>query len=140
MVKKIIIDSSVAVKWVNSQEENYLEQADKILKDFQNRKIEIFMPELSKYEIGNALINKEMTLLETQTALEKFYDIPIKFVAEDSDLAKNTISIAKKVDITYYDSSFLALAQNMGGTLITDNPKHQKKKIIAIEVWALKDY
>lgn len=137
---KVVIDSSVAVKWVNSQNEAYLKQADKILQDLQDKKIEIIMPELSKYEIGNALFNKGMSLIETQTVLEKFYEIPIIFVVEDNNLAKKTIRIAKSSNITYYDAAFLALAQKIGGVLITDNPKHQKKKIKNLKVKALKDY
>ena len=137
---KVIIDSSVAVKWINSQNEDFLKQADKILKDLQDKKIEIIMPELAKYEIGNALLNKEMNLIETQTVLEKFYEIPIIFVVEDNNLAKKTIGIAKSSNITYYDAAFLALTQKIGGVLITDNPKHQKKKIKNLKVKTLKDY
>ena len=137
---KVIIDSSVAVKWINSQNEDLLKQADKILKDLQDKKIEIIMPELAKYEIGNALLNKGMNLIETQTVLEKFYEIPIIFVVEDNNLAKKTIGIAKSFNITYYDAAFLALTQKIGGVLITDNPKHQKKKIKNLKVKILKDY
>lgn len=137
---KVIIDSSVAVKWINSQNEDFLKQADKILKDLQDKKIEIIMPELAKYEIGNALLNKGMNLIETQTVLEKFYEIPIIFVVEDNNLAKKTIGIAKLFNITYYDAAFLALTQKIGGVLITDNPKHQKKKIKNLKVKVLKDY
>ncbi len=137
---KVIIDSSVAVKWINSQNEDFLKQADKILKDLQDRKIEIIMPELAKYEIGNALLNKGMNLIETQTVLEKFYEIPIIFIVEDNNLAKKTIGIAKSFNITYYDAAFLALTQKIDGVLITDNPKHQKKKIKNLKVKILKDY
>ena|SRR3989338_6734814 len=137
---KVIIDSSVAVKWINSQNEDLLKQADKILKDLQDKKIEIIMPELAKYEIGNALLNKGMNLIETQTVLEKFYEIPIIFVVEDNNLAKKTIGIAKSFNITYYDAAFLALTQKIDGVLITDNPKHQKKKIKNLKVKILKDY
>lgn len=137
---KIIVDSSVAIKWINSQDEDFLKQADKILKDLQDKKIEIIMPELAKYEIGNALLNKGMSLIETQTVLEKFYEIPIIFIVEDNNLAKKTIDIAKTSNITYYDAAFLALTQKIGGVLITDNPKHQKKKIKNLKIKILKDY
>ena len=69
-VKKIyVVDSSVAVKWLNSQSEKYTNQSDKILKDVQENKSCIMMPELAKYEVGNALFNKQASLQNTIASL-----------------------------------------------------------------------
>jgi len=42
--KAFVVDSSVAVKWFNQRDEKYIDQADKILADVQNRKSYILMP------------------------------------------------------------------------------------------------
>lgn len=136
----VVIDSSVAVKWLNRKEEDLLIQADKILKDVEEGKIYILMPELAKYEVGNALLNKGPDLPLINLALEKFHDIPVQFVIEDLESAKLTMEIAYKNKITYYDASFLALAETFHATLITDNPKHQKQKIPGVKVISLRNY
>lgn len=136
----VVIDSSVAVKWLNRKEEKLLLQADKILKDVEDEKIYIFMPELAKYEVGNALLNKGPELPLINLALEKFYDIPIQFIIEDFEFAKSTIEIAQNFKITYYDASFISLAEKLNADLVTDNPKHQKQKINGLKVISLKNY
>lgn len=135
------MDSSVAVKWVNSQGEKFLRQADTILKHMQNGEISITMPDLAKYEVGNALLNKEMSLTATQTSLGTIYEIPIQFVSQDKAMAQTTLKIAKDSGMTYYDASFIALAKRLKADLVTDNPKHQNKyrgkeiKIISLQYY-----
>jgi len=138
--KLVVIDSSVTVKWVNRKEEEFLSQADLILKDVEKGKIHILMPELGKYEVGNALLNKGSEPALITLALEKFYDIPIQFVSEDLELAQSAIETARRYKITYYDASFISLAEKLHADLVTNNPKHQKKKIAGLKVISLKDY
>ncbi|MEK7633480.1 MAG: type II toxin-antitoxin system VapC family toxin [Patescibacteria group bacterium] len=138
--KHIVVDSSVAVKWFNTKDEDNLEQADKILKDLEEEKIEIFMPEISKYEITNALLYKKLSLSLIKTSLSTLYSMSIKFVPLDSDIATETIEIAYKNKITFYDACFLSLAKKIKGELVTDNIKHQRKNIENIKVIELKDF
>ncbi len=135
-----MIDSSVAVKWLNRKDEVHISQADNILKDVEKERIHLLMPELGRYEVGNALLNKGSEPALIALALEKFYDIPIQFVVEDLELAKSTIETAKYAKITYYDASFISLAIILKADLVTANPKHQKKKVLGLKVISLKDY
>jgi len=138
--KLIVIDSSIAVKWLNKQDEHYLKQADKILKDVQAEKSAIIMPELAKYEVGNALLNKQMSLVNTMGSLATYYSIPIQFIPQDQKQAQEAMQIAMKNQVTFYDAAFLALAKEQKANLVTDNPKHHKKKITGVKVVVLKDY
>lgn len=67
--KPLVVDTSVIVKWLNQKDEPYLNQADKIFEDASKQKIEILAPELAKYEAGNALLYKGMTLPESKQSL-----------------------------------------------------------------------
>lgn len=139
--KNLVVDSSVAVKWVNSQNEKYLKQADKVLKDVENDKATLFMPELSKYEIGNALLNKKMSLPGALASLATVYSIPIQFVGQSLDEAGESMQIAYDQNITFYDATFLSLAKKLKAILVTDNPKHQKiPKGYSFRVVSLKNY
>lgn len=138
-MKKIVVDSSVMVKWLNSQNEDHLEQANKVLQDAEDGIIMFLAPELSRYEIGNALLKKKMDLSKALDTLVTAYNIPVQFVPETPQLALATYKIADEEKITYYDAAFLALAKQEEATLVTDNLKHQGKSS-AIKVISLKDY
>lgn len=140
MKKILIIDSSVIVKLINVQNEQYVEKANKILKDAQDEKIDLYTSELAKYEVGNALLKrKQLELPQAYASLATVHELPITFVSESEDLAKSTYQIGEKADITYYDAAFLSLAKQYKATLITDNIKHQGKAT-AIKVIPLSKY
>lgn len=139
--KLLVIDSSVAVKWLHQINEDYLFQADLIIKNAQKKEITLVMPELAKYEIGNALVYKNLEVPILLRLIEDFYLLPIQFVPEDVNLARLTIEIAQNYKMTYYDASFIALAKKLKGVLVTNNPKHQQKyKDTQPKIIALKDY
>lgn len=138
---KLVLDSSILVKWITSQGEEFVEKARGILSLCQKEKVKILAPELAKFEIGNALWKKQISLSEASFDLELFYDFPIEFISWDLALAKKTAEIAIENKITYYDATFIALAEKYKAVLVTDNPKHQKENFSSkIKIVALKDY
>jgi len=138
-VKKLVVDSSVVVKWLNSQNEKYLEQADRILKDCEEGKITLYSPELAKYEVGNAILYKKLDNTLTKSSLSTLYSLPIVFYPLKEEDALVTTEIAVENKITYYDAVFVNLAEQIGGILVTDNPKHQKV-LGKVKVIQLKNY
>ena len=64
---------------------------------------------------------------------------PVKLVKLEEDEAKNIMDVKTHSRIAYYDSAFVSLANKLGATLVTANPKHQKK-FSGVKVIALKDY
>jgi predicted nucleic acid-binding protein len=137
---KIVCDSSVIVKWVSKEGEDNLEQADQVLKDCQEKKTELFAPELAKYEVANALLlGKELPTSQASISLGTVYSLPIEFIPEDFEQALNSYQFAQKFGITYYDASFVSLAELLDATLVTDDPKHQAR-IESVTVLPLKDY
>ena len=139
-MKKIIIDSSVIVKWLNQTNEERINEANKVIQDAQEGKIVLQTPELAKYEIGNVFLHsKKLTLSEAKISLASLYLLPLKFYNQTEDLAVETFKIAKEANITYCDASFIALAKQENATLVTDNPKHQGT-VKEVKVIALKDY
>ncbi len=137
----MVVDSSVMVKWVNRQDENLVERSDEVLKDFELGKTNLVAPELSKFEVGNALLYKKTGLPSAKSSLVSYYNVPINFVSWESDLSQKTLEMAAAGKITYYDASFLALAESLGSPLVTANPKHQRPiPGWKVKVIPLKDY
>lgn len=138
-MKPVVVDSSVTVKWINQIGEKFLNKADDLLKDAQIGLVNILAPELSKYEIGNALLNKRLDLPKAYESLGTVYQLPVTFIPETEELAKQTYQIAVQAGITYYDATFVALAKREKAVLVTDDPKHQGKQL-DVKIVPLKDY
>lgn len=136
----VVVDTSVIVKWLNQENEDYLDQADKIIKDAQLDKIIIIAPELAKYEVGNVLLlDKHLTVEQAGIVLAQLYKLPIAFIEDTPELAGKTFRLANEAQVTYYDASFMALANQYDAVLVTDNIKHQGK-LNVIKVKAVKHY
>ena len=138
-MKPVVVDSSVTVKWINQIDEELVDKADKLLGDAQAGSVSLIAPELSKYEIGNALLKKKLDLSMAYESLGTVYQLPMTFVPETEELAKQTYKIAVQSGITYYDASFVALAKQEDASLVTENIKHQGKPQ-GVKVTSLRDY
>lgn len=140
MTQKIVVDSSVIVKWLNVDNEQNLDQADNLLKEARDGKVELLAPELAKYEVGNVLLfGKKLSPEQANTTLYWLFRLPITFIPQSEKLSKDTFIIAEQLKITFYDASFVALAKHEDAVLVTDNLKHQGKAS-GVKVVALKDY
>ncbi|MCH8821021.1 type II toxin-antitoxin system VapC family toxin [Patescibacteria group bacterium] len=136
----LVVDSSVITKWLNKNNEKNIDKADLILEDTHKGKVELIAPELAKYEVGNVLLTgKKLVPKEANISLGTIYSLPITFVGETEDLAKQTFNLAFKHKVTYYDASFMSLAKQYKATLITDNIKHQGKSF-EVKTVSLQNY
>lgn len=135
----VVVDSSVIVKWINQTKEENIDKADEILQSALDGSVELVAPELAKYEIGNVLIKKELSVPEAAISLGTVYSLPVNFIPESEELAKQTYNLAFNLGVTYYDASFMSLAKQYNATLVTENIKHQGKSK-DINVKSLKDY
>lgn len=136
----LVVDSSVIIKWLSKDKEEYLDHADKILMDARDGNIALVAPELAKYEVGNVLLfSKKLLSKQGEIALTQLYNLPINFIPESAESAKETYTLAFDLGITYYDASFISLAKQYNATLVTENIKHQGKTT-KIKVRSLQDY
>lgn len=136
----LVIDTSVAIKWLNQDNEKHVDIADKIMADARSRKVELLAPELTKYEIGNVLLfSKKISAKNVEYLLKIFYSLPMTFIAESEELAKMTYELAFNHGITYYDATFMSLAKQYNAILVTENIKHQGKSG-KIKVTSLQGY
>lgn len=139
-MRTIVVDTSVFAKWLSKKNEDNVATADQILQDLRSNKIEILVPELIKYELGNVLLKgKQLTPQEAYVSLATIYSLPITFLTESEDIAKETYTIAHQANITYYDAAFLSIAKQYNAILVTENMKHQGKAL-GVNVVSLKDY
>ena len=138
-MQQIVVDSSVIVKWLVAEKEEWMEQALDLLDRVRKGKVEIIASVLAKYEVVNAIRHKSLSDPEKNLCVDNFYDLPIKYLDVSRKQAQQGRKIAEEASITYYDAVFVELAERLKVILVTANPKHQKK-FRRIKVVALKDY
>jgi len=126
-MQNLVLDTSVIVKWLFADKEEHVEAALAVLRAIQSGTYTAYAPELCKYELGNVLAKRRVETDRREAILSIFYHYPITFVADDKQLASRTAEISFTTGMTYYDASFVALAEELDGELITDNFKHQGK-------------
>jgi predicted nucleic acid-binding protein len=95
-------------------------------KDFQGLKDSRTL-DLAFYEIGNSIIQENrMKIIDKKAAfvllevLENLAEIITMTNFQDLD-ARTVFEIAQKSRLTFYDASYLALAQNSKESLVTDD-------------------
>jgi predicted nucleic acid-binding protein len=115
-IKRLVVDASVALKWVLRDEEATL-QADALLTDLLAGRLSLFVPTLFDYEITNALkvtvAKGRIAESKAQTALADFrlYSIERMDFLPGQDAA---FKFALQYNRSVYDSAYLALAQSLG--------------------------
>ncbi len=119
----VVVDASIAIKWV--LEESDSDSAEALLAELSNQGIRILAPSLLAYEITNALHRKvrkgEITLDRAKEALADMSLAEIDFdFSSDFTLSTRAIELANRFSLpATYDSHYLALAEYKGCELWT---------------------
>ena len=134
--EKIVVDASVVVKWFNPEELST--KALKLRSKYTNAQVRLFAPNLLAYEVINALRwNKEFNEKDVLSASQSLKDIGI--VYKDFSL-ESAIKIAYRYGLTVYDATYLALAKELHGLLVTADKKLIEKRKKEECINSLEDY
>ena len=136
----LVLDASVGVKWFSAKGEASLPQALALRDAHIAQEAVIVVPDLFFYEVANAIIHKDFIPLEAaQSAIASMFGLGMNAVAMNSDLLDISAALSRNLEITIYDSCYIALAQKYDCPLVTANPRHQKEiegcKVIPLEEW-----
>ncbi|MFZ0583840.1 MAG: type II toxin-antitoxin system VapC family toxin [Candidatus Acidiferrales bacterium] len=126
-MKQVIVDASVAAKWLLPRvHEPLANEAAELLTQYTNGELELAVPDLFWAEMGNLLWKavrlKRCGLSETKIALAllKEYGFPTISSKSLLDLA---VSIATAFNRTVYDSLYVSLAVSSKSQLVTADEK-----------------
>lgn len=123
----IVVDASVAFKWLKSENEPYREKAIMLLSEHLSNKNKILVPRLLFVEIANSLVTKTMTTDETiKDDLEYLFGVNLEVRdPEVGDLVK-AARLAKKHKTSVYDMLYAVIAQKHDIILVTADVKFVK--------------
>lgn len=124
----IIVDTSVAMKWLLSEKEESISKARLLLKDHLAGKNEILAPDLIFYEIANALATKTKVPQPVVAKLVKrIYTFNLKMYHPIDVDVVTSARLAKKYDSTVYDMLYVVVAKKYKTTLYTADANFIKK-------------
>lgn len=125
MSEAIVIDASVALKWLLPEEHAELAQA--LLEESLRARRPILGPPHLPSEVTNAVYqrlrrrNDGLTLDQAQRALTQFLRLPIQFLTPP-DLYQQAFAFARTHQLkSIYDSLYVVLAQMVEAELWTDD-------------------
>lgn len=123
MSETVVIDASIALKWVLLEEDSEIAQA--LLERWISEKKVLLAPALLLYEITNALYRKALkgliSLEDAKQGIQTILEIELQFnYPEEGELCWKSIEIAKRFNLpATYDAQYLALAEIEGCELWT---------------------
>jgi len=122
----IVPDASIILKWVLPQEnEPYSRQAHVISQAFYDNEVELLVPSLWVYEVGNVLTIKHPEV--ARTLLEYLVSLSIPTVEPSARLIELTTELVARHSVTFYDASYHALAVAMDAVFVTADEKFLRK-------------
>jgi predicted nucleic acid-binding protein len=120
MRPKIVVDTSVLIKWFKRRGEEFLAEARQLLEEIEHRPIEVHVPALLLYEVGNILLLKtRLGLAALDGAVERLEALPLVVAPPATPLLKRALRLGREFSLTFYDASFLALAVELDCPLVT---------------------
>lgn len=124
MAAKIVIDTSVLIKWVKTRDEELVKEARLLLSDIERQPLEVHVPALLLYEVGNILLLKtDLDIAGMNNALSRLEALPFAIAPPATPLLKRAARLGRELGVTFYDASFLALAVELDCPFVTaDRP------------------
>jgi predicted nucleic acid-binding protein len=120
MAAKIVVDTSVLIKWFKTRDEDLLKEARTLLEVVETRRLQVHVPALLLYEIGNILLLKtRLGVAGLDGAIEHLETLPFIVAPPATPLLKRAARLGRELALTFYDASFLALAVELDCLYIT---------------------
>ena len=121
-----VLDASVILKWFVHEVDSV--RALKLREEFYTGTREIVVPDLLLYEIGNALLyNPTFATDEIQEVLSTLFGMEIEIITPTLPLLGKAIELARSLNITCYDATYLALAEELEFEFVTADEKFYRK-------------
>jgi len=123
VTRKYVIDASVVFKWYYKKNEEDLEKAKLLYRLLNSDDSLLLAPELLVYEILNILrLKKEIPTDVANNIVSELYDTLI-FVTVDRELFKKAFAFSRNLNISFYDSIYIALSVKYNAPIITADNK-----------------
>lgn len=127
----MVLDASVILKWFMKEDDS--DKAMSLKETHCIGKFNIVVPDILLYEVGNALrYEPEFSPEEIKLCLKELYELNLNIIAPLPHILNLIPDIAFHYDITFYDASYICLAQILNIQFVTADEKlYNKVKILS---------
>ena len=137
-IKKIVLDTSVIVKWLAWKNEKDLDKAKKLLDHIEQGQLEAIICEFAYFELGNVLYwSKQLNKQNYVEAIKNLFSLPFISYTFTEKIIKSIYLTMDKFQLSLYDAFPLVIANIEKCPFITADEKHHKN---LPNVIFLKDY
>ena len=120
MTNPVVVDSSVAYKWLSAREEAAVAEANALLDAHDAGEIMLVAPTTLHVELANALrYSKWLTPAEALELVAELDGFQVELANIDAGLLERGARLAFAHGISVYDALFLALAEKLECPLVT---------------------
>jgi predicted nucleic acid-binding protein len=122
----LVVDASAAAKWFLNEEET--EKALALREAHVEGRLSLTAPDLIVYEVANALhYHPKMTSHELNASIKALLELELDLVPPSTEFCSRTVDTARKLAISIYDASYVALSDLVATNLVTaDRRLHGK--------------
>jgi predicted nucleic acid-binding protein len=125
MKRLLVPDASVILKWVLKTDEADAEKALSLLSSWVAGEVEILLPSLWVYEVGNIVGRRNLQRSGEIMTLLLGYRFPE--AKTDAPLVAATLEIMRTCNVTFYDAAYHAVAMSAGGSFVTADEVYFRK-------------
>lgn len=103
--------------------------AKAVLIDHMEGRVTITVPPLLYYEVANILLfgRARRTIDDATEALDDLFSIPLAVVAPTGAAAAAALQLASQLGLSFYDASYVALAEGMDCDLLTADRRLERR-------------
>lgn len=114
----IVLDASILIKWFVQEHDS--EIALKFKEDLLAGQTDIIVPDLVLYEILNVLrFKSHITEQAIKNILPTLFDLGLEIITPSQKLLEDALHLSFATDLSLYDCSYLALANELGVKFVT---------------------
>ncbi len=118
-VNPVVVDSSVAFKWLHRLEESNVDAANALLNEHEWGSVLITAPAGLYAELANALRYSSLPQADVLDLVDTLGEYRIELVPATPARLGAAIRLSYRYDMSVYDALFLALAEELGCPLFT---------------------
>jgi predicted nucleic acid-binding protein len=115
----VVVDSSVAYKWLHPEGEDHVTEALGYLWQHRDGEVVVVAPDTLFVEIANALRNSKLQPAETLDLIDALVSLTIETFESDAKRLRAAAVLSYRHRISVYDALFLALAEELGCPLVS---------------------
>ena len=135
IIKRIVLDASVAVAWCFEDEKTPFTEG---VLDLLSAGTEVLTPAIWPFEVANALLvaerRKRITVAQVTALLRRIAGLPISVEPIEARHAfEQILSVARQQNLTEYDAAYLELALRAGLPIATlDDKLKQAARLVDV--------